>query len=92
MRPSDYVRSGLKCIADHLRNDALDPLGLILAADVGADSAPLDWSRGELFGTAKKARRRRTRSVLQHGSAAPPPPYHEQNAGSMRRMVTASPT
>ncbi|KKY13310.1 hypothetical protein UCDDS831_g09117 [Diplodia seriata] len=64
MKPSDYARAGLKCIANHLQNDALNPLGLILAADVGADSAPLDWSRCELFGTAVI-----TRVDLEHSLA-----------------------
>ncbi|KAF4534689.1 uncharacterized protein LTHEOB_12877 [Lasiodiplodia theobromae] len=79
LKPSDYARTGLKCIADHLRNDALNPLGLILAAEVGANLAPLDWSRCELFGSAKKARRHETKSFPRHSSAAHPPPYNEQD-------------
>ncbi|OMP84288.1 hypothetical protein BK809_0000295 [Diplodia seriata] len=86
MKPSDYARAGLKCIANHLQNDALNPLGLLLAADVGADSAPLDWSRCELFGTGKKARRDRSKSprrnVRPRTSAAPPPPYHEHHGAA----------
>ncbi|KAF4534670.1 uncharacterized protein LTHEOB_12887 [Lasiodiplodia theobromae] len=65
MKPSDYARAGSKCVSDHLQNDALNPLGLVLAAKVGASYVPLDWSRCELFGTGAVI----TRVHLEHSLA-----------------------